>query len=202
MLAQLMLFAGNFAPRGWAFCNGQLMSIAQNQALFSLLGTTYGGDGRTTFGLPDLRGRGPVHSGTGPGLTPRNLGQRFGTEWNYLTSNQLAPHTHSFINVSSMPVLGTATAEMNVNNSDNDAGEEPNGAFLGKNDAGAIYASAGDGSSTLASSAIVMDDDALAINASSMTISATGASTAFNNMQPVLVMNWCIALVGFFPSRS
>ncbi|RLQ21841.1 hypothetical protein DWB85_10685 [Seongchinamella sediminis] len=82
-LGEISMFAGNFAPRGWAFCNGQLLAIAQNSALFSLLGTTYGGDGRTTFALPDLRSRVPVHSGNGsqgPGLTARPLGQRGGTE--------------------------------------------------------------------------------------------------------------------------
>lgn len=201
LIGQLMLFAGNFAPRGWAFCNGQLMSIAQNTALFSILGTTYGGDGRTTFALPDLRGRVPIHSGTGPGLTPRNLGQRFGTQTNTMTHNQLAAHTH-YVTAGAVPVLGTATATMHVNNSDNDAGEEPNGAFLGKNDAGAIYASAADGTSTLAAGAITVDTTGLAVDLSSATLTSTGASSPINNMQPVLVLNWCIALVGIFPSRS
>jgi microcystin-dependent protein len=72
----ICMFGGNFAPRGWAFCDGQLLSIAQNTALFSILGTTYGGDGRTTFALPDLRGRVAIHPGNGPGLTPRNLGTK------------------------------------------------------------------------------------------------------------------------------
>lgn len=79
-IGQIILFAGNFAPKHWAFCNGQIMSIAQNTALFSLLGTTYGGDGRTTFALPDLRGRAPVHEGTGPGLSSISLGEVYGTE--------------------------------------------------------------------------------------------------------------------------
>jgi microcystin-dependent protein len=79
-LAEIIMFAGNFAPRGWAFCDGQLLPISQNTAVFSLLGTTFGGDGRTTFALPDLRGRVPVHAGSGPGLTPRQLGQRSGQE--------------------------------------------------------------------------------------------------------------------------
>ena len=79
-IAEIMMFAGNFAPRGWAFCDGQLLSISSNPALFSLVGTTYGGDGRTTFGLPDLRGRTAVHPGTGPGLTQRSLGEKGGTE--------------------------------------------------------------------------------------------------------------------------
>ena len=79
-IAEIMLFAGNFAPRNWALCDGQLLSISSNTALFSILGTTYGGDGETTFGLPDLRGRVPLHPGTGPGLTNRKLGQKGGTE--------------------------------------------------------------------------------------------------------------------------
>ncbi len=96
-LAQIMLFGGNFAPRGWAFCDGQLMPIAQYNALFSLLGTTYGGDGRTTFGLPDLRGRVPCHAGNGPGLTPRQIGQRFGEEGVTLSAAQMPPHNHTFM---------------------------------------------------------------------------------------------------------
>ncbi len=79
-IGQVIMFAGNFAPRGWAFCDGQLLPINQNQALFSILGTTYGGDGRTTFGLPDLRGRVPLHEGSGPGLSSYRLGQKGGTE--------------------------------------------------------------------------------------------------------------------------
>lgn len=79
-LGQIAMFAGNFAPRGWAFCDGTLLPVSQNSALFSLLGTTYGGDGRTTFALPDLRGRVAVHEGTGPGLNPIRLGQKWGEE--------------------------------------------------------------------------------------------------------------------------
>ena len=89
------MFAGNFAPRSWAFCDGQLLPIAQNQALFSILGTTYGGDGRTTFALPDLRGRAAIHPGTGPGLSNRQLGERGGSETNTLTLPQLPTHTHT-----------------------------------------------------------------------------------------------------------
>lgn len=96
-VGQITMFAGNFAPRGWAFCDGQLLDVSQNDALFSLLGTTYGGDGRTTFGLPDLRGRTPIHYGSGPGLTPRNLGARGGTERVTLTAPQLPPHNHPAI---------------------------------------------------------------------------------------------------------
>lgn len=94
------MFAGNFAPRGWAFCDGQLLAVSQNDALFSLLGTIYGGDGRTTFGLPDLRGRVPIHPGTGPGLSPRRLGAKSGSENETLTVNQLPSHTHGPIRAS------------------------------------------------------------------------------------------------------
>ena len=100
ILGEIKMFAGNFAPQGYAFCNGQLLPIAQNAALFSLLGTTYGGDGQTTFALPDLRGRAPIHAGNGPGLTNRNLGQTGGAETNTLTVAQLPAHNHSVVAVS------------------------------------------------------------------------------------------------------
>ena len=88
-IGQILMFGGNFAPRGWAFCDGQLLSISANSALFAILGTTYGGDGRTTFGLPDLRGRVSMHPGHGPGLSSYNLGQKGGTETNVLQPNQV-----------------------------------------------------------------------------------------------------------------
>ena len=96
-IAEIIMFAGNFAPRGWALCDGQLLPISQNSALFSILGTTYGGDGRTTFGLPDLRGRSPMHEGSGPGLSSRTLGSKTGSESNILNTNQLPSHTHTII---------------------------------------------------------------------------------------------------------
>lgn len=88
------MFAGSFAPRGWAFCDGQLLAVSQNDALFSLLGTIYGGDGRTTFGIPDLRGRIPIHAGHGPGLSERRLGAKGGEEQVTLTVDQLPSHSH------------------------------------------------------------------------------------------------------------
>jgi microcystin-dependent protein len=94
-VAEIRIFGGNFAPIGWAFCDGQLMPISQNTALFSLLGTNYGGDGRTTFGLPDLRGRSPLHQGQGPGLTSRSLGEPAGVETVTLTQSQIPLHTHA-----------------------------------------------------------------------------------------------------------
>lgn len=93
-VGEIRMFAGNFAPRGWAFCDGQLLAVSQNDALFSLLGTIYGGDGRTTFGLPDCRGRIPLHAGHGPGLSQRRLGAKGGAEKVTVTTNQLPSHTH------------------------------------------------------------------------------------------------------------
>ncbi len=96
-IAEIRIFAGNFAPRGWAFCDGQLLPISQNTALFSLIGTTYGGDGRTTTALPNLQGRAPMHPGRGPGLTSRRLGQRGGVETVTLTEAQMPNHTHTLV---------------------------------------------------------------------------------------------------------
>lgn len=93
-IAEIRIFAGNFAPRGFAFCNGQLLPIAQNTALFSLVGTIYGGDGRVTFGLPNLQGRAPMHPGNGPGLTPRVLGQSIGSSVETLSEAQMPSHSH------------------------------------------------------------------------------------------------------------
>ena len=94
-IGQIMMFGGNFAPRGWALCQGQLLPIAQNTALFSILGTTYGGDGRTTFGLPELRGRVVVGRGRGPGLSNYNLGQKGGSQTNTLSISNLPQHNHN-----------------------------------------------------------------------------------------------------------
>lgn len=107
------MFAGNFAPRGWALCDGQLLAINQNQALFSLLGTIYGGDGRTTFGLPELRGRLPMHAGSGPDLSPRMIGQKVGQETATVSVNQLPAHNHDVL-------VSNATGTQNA----------PAGAFL------------------------------------------------------------------------
>ena len=96
-VGEIRMFAGNFAPRGWAFCDGQLLAVSQNDALFSLFGTIYGGDGRTTFGLPDMRGRIPMHAGSGPGLSSRSLGSKMGVEKVTVSSSSQWPlHTHAY----------------------------------------------------------------------------------------------------------
>jgi microcystin-dependent protein len=114
-LAAIFMFGGNFAPRGYALCNGQLMSIAQNTALFSLIGTTYGGDGVQTFGLPDLRGRAPLHMGQGPGLSLYDLGQSGGTESVVLTTGELPSHNHQ-INVGSAETTNAPSGALPAQN--------------------------------------------------------------------------------------
>ncbi len=126
-IGQVVLFAGNFAPRGWALCQGQLLSISQNTALFSILGTTYGGNGQTTFALPDLRGRVPVGQGPGPGLPATSLGQVGGEAAVTLLSAQMPVHTHA----------------MNVTTNDADS-KNPSGRFLAGT-ASPVYASATSG---------------------------------------------------------
>ena len=120
-LAEIRMFAGNFAPQGWAFCNGQIMSIAQNTALFSLVGTTYGGDGQTTFALPNLQSRVPIHWGQGPGLSNYVWGEQIGTETVTLLSTQMPSHNHSLAATTvaggtATPSTGTVLANSHTTN--------------------------------------------------------------------------------------
>jgi microcystin-dependent protein len=105
-VGEIRMFAGNFAPNGWAFCNGSLMPIAENETLFNLIGTTYGGDGQQTFGLPDMRGRLPMHQGSGPGLSSRQMGELGGAETVTLSSAQMPSHSHALRAASSLASLG------------------------------------------------------------------------------------------------
>jgi microcystin-dependent protein len=166
-IAEIRIFAGNFAPRGWAFCNGQLLPISQNTALFSLIGTTYGGDGRTTTALPDLQGRAPMHPGRGPGLTDKRLGERGGVEQVTLTEAQMPNHSHSLIG----------------DDNDGDTTNPQNAAVGAGNQ---LFAAPGAATTPMASQSLPM----------------AGGSQAHNNMQPYLAMNFIIALVGLYPSRS
>ncbi len=112
-IAEIRIFAGNFAPRGWAFCNGQLLPIPQNTALFSLIGTIYGGDGRTTTALPNLKGRAPMHPGRGPGLTSRRLGQKGGVEMVTLSEAQMPAHPHTLRGVTGRSGIGNSADPSN-----------------------------------------------------------------------------------------
>ncbi len=110
-VGEIRLFGGSFAPAGWAFCDGSLVSIAENEVLFNLVGTTYGGDGQETFALPDLRGRVPLHQGTGPGLSPRVVGETGGAESVTLTPSQLPAHTHLLM---ASQAVGTSPSPANA----------------------------------------------------------------------------------------
>ena len=171
-IGQILMFGGNFAPRGWALCDGQLLLISQNTALFSLIGTTYGGDGRTTTGLPDLDGRVPMGPGTGPGLTTRRLGEKTGVETVTLTQDQMPIHRHS---VMASPYPGEQAGPVTDGISNTFA----------RGVGGHQYAAN--------ANQVAMADE---------TLPSAGGGQAHNNLQPFLALHFIIALVGTFPSRS
>lgn len=163
-LSEIRIMSFGFPPKGWALCNGQLLPINQNQALFSLLGTTYGGDGRVNFGLPDLQGRAPIHMGGG-----HTLGERGGEQGHTLSISEIPTHTH------------TANATSAAASAGNPSGTQVLSKAAGAN----LYASA--------SNLTALDPQA---------ITNVGGSQAHLNMQPFLVLNFCIALQGIFPSQN
>jgi len=177
-IGQIIMFGGNFAPRGWAFCNGQLLPVAQNSALFSILGSTYGGDGRTTFALPELRGRAPIHAGTGPGLASVRLGERGGNSTTTLNINNLPSHTHVAETAATLRGAGALAGSTDMK----DNMLAGSNTFVAPN--GNIRAMAPE-----------------AISAET-TLGNTGANLAFSNQSPYTGVNFIIALVGVFPSRS
>lgn len=177
-LAQIMLFAGNFVVRGWAQCNGALLSIAQNSAVFSLVGTTYGGDGIQTFALPDLRGRTAISIGQGPGLTNRVLGEVSGQENTTLLVTNLPQHSHPLMSNNGPSTTGIPDTSV-VLSQGPATGSGPSAK------PGTIYSS--NGVNTMLAPA---------------SIGVTGGSQPFDVMQPYLVLNYQIALEGVFPSRS
>ena len=156
----------NFAPRGWAFCDGQILPINQNQSLYSLLGTTYGGDGRTSFALPDLRGRVPIHVGRSNGGGEHRLGQKSGEETHTLAANEMPQHDHGLLGSSS-----------------DGASPVPNGTYL------ASFLNGYRSGEEL-------------VSPRAGTVSNVGGGQAHENMQPYLIVNFCIALQGLFPSRN
>lgn len=166
-VGEIMLVPYNFAPRGWAFCNGQILSIAQNTALFSLLGTTYGGNGQTTFALPDLRGRCALSAGQGPGLSNYDLGQVSGTETVTLIATQLPVHSHNVAAVDDDATVGIPTGALPAN---------------------------------IAAKGYSKGAPNTSMNPAM--ISGGGGNQPHDNRQPYLVLNYCIALEGIFPSRN
>lgn len=175
-LGEISVFAGNFAPRGWAFCSGQILPIAQNTALFSLLGTTYGGNGQTTFALPDFQGRVPLGMGQGPGLSPYVLGEQSGSENVTLLSTEMPQHSHTVLAVTVNAATNTAS-----------------GGQLAKGFKG-----------SLASSSIAKYYSAAAPNAamSPFALAQAGGSQPHSNLMPTLALSFIIATQGIFPPRS
>ncbi len=181
MIGEIRMFAGNFAPRTWAFCEGQLLPISQNTALFSIIGTIYGGDGRTTMALPDLRGRVPIAPGNGPGLPSYREGQRGGASTNTLNITQLPSHNHiGAVKASS----GNATQNAATN--------------------GASIATPGTGSgrSFTPTAGFNTASPDITLNADSVVTGNTGGNQSINNLQPFLSIYYIICLQGIFPSRN
>ncbi|MDE3080797.1 MAG: phage tail protein [Paracoccaceae bacterium] len=174
IIGQILLFAFPRVPTGWAACNGQLLSIAQYDALFSLIGTTYGGDGQSTFALPDLRGRVPVHQGQGNGLSTYVMGQQTGSEQVTLTLASMPSHSHSLQAATAAPAQGaTGTPGPQVEFAVA-SGASP-------------YTAAPSGSPAMLAG---------------QSVGPAGGNMPHDNMMPTLVMNYCIALYGIFPTPS
>jgi microcystin-dependent protein len=177
-IGEIRMFAGNFAPRGWAFCQGQIMGISTNTALFSILGTTYGGDGQTTFGLPDFRSRVAVGAGQGPALSYYALGQKAGVERNTLLPTNIPAHTHNLMVSSSNSDTATPVTGSTI-------------AVTGTQDARTFTPALSFNSAT----------PNVALNAASIT-PAGGSNVPVNNIQPYLGINYIICLQGMYPSRN
>lgn len=171
-IAQIIFFGANFPPRGWALCDGQLLAISQWTAVFSLVGTTYGGDGRTTFGLPDLRGRAPVHPGNGPGLSPVSWGQKSGIENVTLLSQNLPSHSHS---IQASTDTGTTP--------------DPTGAFLAN-------------AKRFDNDFIPGPNNENLVNMAAGAVGNAGGGQSFNIRNPYLGVYAIFALQGIFPSRN
>jgi microcystin-dependent protein len=176
-LGQLQIYGFSFAPRGWSLCNGQTLSISQYAALFSLLGTTYGGNGVSTFQLPNMQSRVPMHFGNGAGLTPRVLGEQGGEENHTLLTTEMAAHNH----------IANASTAAGTQSS-------PSGATLGQSNTGTVH------TPVLNVPNFVTTAPNAPLAAS--TIANAGGSQGHPNIQPYLTVNYCIAMVGVFPSRN
>ena len=171
-VAEIRIFPFNFAPKGWAWCDGQLLPLSQNTALFSLLGTTYGGDGKSNFALPDLQGRAPMHPGQGPGLSLHDLGETGGSETVTLLESEIPSHPHTIF--------------ASTNAADEEGTKLPTGAIPGaQQGSNQMY--------TALANPVAFNESALA---------PAGGDQPHNNMQPYLTFFFCIALQGVFPPRT
>lgn len=167
-VAEIRIFTGNFAPTGWATCDGQILPLSQNTALFSLLGTNYGGNGQSTFGLPDLKGRSPMHHGQGPGLSVRDLGEFSGSETVTLLASETPSHNHNLVSIGDVGDTNTPT----------------NNGFA-RSTGAAVYNASG--------ATVAMAPQAIGI---------VGSGLPHNNRQPLLTLNFIIALQGVYPPRQ
>lgn len=215
-ISEIRAFGCNFAPRGWARCEGQLISIAQNSALYSLLGNMYGGDGRTTFGLPDLRGRVPLGYGQGPGLMNHRQGNqgRGGYETVTLRYKEIPSHSHSIpaldLDLATMKIDGSVTVQVSDNAGNKNRASDN---ALGKtvSDTSGVNVNAYDSSPAYSGKSLGGVTHSLSIaEATTGTPPKTkvgntgnaGGNSSHDNMQPYLPINFCIALIGLYPSRS
>jgi microcystin-dependent protein len=171
-VAEIRIFPFNFAPKGWAFCDGQLLPLSQNTALFSLLGTTYGGNGKSNFALPDMQGNAPMHPGQGPGLSLHDLGETGGSETVSLLESEIPAHTHV----------------MRAHNGDPGDAQNPSpNTSLAQSGQGSAY------QTNTSANLVAMNGNILV---------PAGGDQPHNNMQPYLTLNFCIALQGVFPPRT
>jgi len=179
-LGEIQIFGFGFAPRGWALCNGQTMSIQQNAALFAVLGTTYGGDGIRTFMLPNLQSRLPMGQGNGSGLSPRVIGETVGEENHTLVLNEMPAHTH-VVSAISKPTLSSDTDQPGPT------------VYLAQT---TFAGSAG------ATTLLYVPDNNPASGMSPAAVATAGNNLPHSNLMPSLALNFCISLSGIFPSRS
>jgi len=190
VIGEIRGFAGNFAPRNWAFCEGQLLAISSNTALYSILGTIYGGDGRTTFALPDLRGRTMIGPGNGPGLPSYRQGQRGGNYHAQLSVSNLPSHNHA------ASVTGLSGAvDIPVNSTDGDADAQSPASGVLANTGEDLYSSSSNGSYSGRPLPVSMTSGAIQVG-------LTGGGQAFSIMPPYVPIYYVICMMGIYPSRS
>jgi len=189
-IGEISIFAGNYAPVNWQFCDGTLLSIAEYQALFSVIGTSFGGDGQTTFAVPDLRGRAAMGTGTGPGLTPRTIGESQGAESVTLLTANLPAHTHN-TNVELIAGVGAITDAGSVSS-------PANGAVLASGYDVQVKTAINNYTSTTGATVTLGGATATA----QATFATAGLGGPHNNMMPFTAINYIIALDGIYPSRS